>query len=47
VLGELGIEAYYTFGPAAAGVIGESDLLRTSARDGLAPLIAWARTLKF
>ena len=45
VLGELGVEAYYTFGPAAAAVIGESDLLRTSARGALRPLIARVRAL--
>jgi hypothetical protein len=45
VLGELGVEAYYTFGPAAAAVIGESDLLRTSARGALRPLIARVRGL--
>jgi hypothetical protein len=38
-LGELGVETYYTFGPALAGVIGQSDLLRTSARDALRPLV--------
>jgi hypothetical protein len=45
VLGELAVETYYTFGPALAGVVGESDQLRGVARDGLAPLIAWVRTL--
>jgi hypothetical protein len=40
VLGELAVETYYTFGPAAAGVIGESDLLRASARAVLAPIVA-------
>jgi hypothetical protein len=39
-LGELGVETYYTFGPALAGVIGESDLLRESARDALRPIVA-------
>jgi hypothetical protein len=43
VLGELAIESYYTFGPALAGVIGESDLLRTTTRDALAPIVAWTR----
>jgi hypothetical protein len=47
VLGELGVEAYYTFGPAVAGTIGESDLLRASARDALAPVIARVRRLAF
>jgi hypothetical protein len=46
-LGELGVEAYYTFGPAVAGVVGESDMLRTTARDLLQPIIAWARRLAF
>jgi hypothetical protein len=39
VIGELGVEAYYTFGPAFAGVVGESNLLRTGARDLLAPIV--------
>lgn len=43
VLGELLVEAYYTFGPAAAGVIGESEELRGLARDVLDPLIDWLR----
>jgi hypothetical protein len=47
VLGELAIETYYTFGPAVAGVVGESDVLRRSARGALAPLIAWVRGLRF
>jgi hypothetical protein len=46
-LGELGVETYYTFGPAVAGVIGESDLLRKTARDVLAPVVAWVRNLAF
>jgi hypothetical protein len=45
VLGELFVTTYYTFGPAVAGVIGESDLLRASARDVLAPIIAWVRMI--
>ena len=32
-IGELAVETYYTFGPAIAGVVGESDLLRSTARD--------------
>jgi hypothetical protein len=44
-LGELAVEAYYTFGPALAGVIGESDLLRATAREMLAPLVHYARVL--
>jgi len=45
-LGELGVETYYTFGPALAGVIGESDLLRTTARDVLAPIVERVKTFK-
>lgn len=45
VLGELGVEAYYTFGPALAGVIGESDLLRATMRDVLAPIVRSVRSL--
>jgi hypothetical protein len=45
VLGELAVESYYTFGPALAGVVGESDQLRGAARDGLAPIVAWIRDL--
>jgi hypothetical protein len=47
VLGELAVETYYTFGPAAAAVIGESDLLRASARAILAPIVAMVRRLSF
>jgi hypothetical protein len=43
ILGELAVEAYYTFGPAVAGVVGESDLLRATARRLLAPLISAVR----
>ena len=42
-LGELAVEAYYTFGPAPAGVIGESDLLRASARRLLGPIVTRVR----
>jgi hypothetical protein len=42
VLGELFVESYYTFGPPVAGVVGQSELLRASARDVLAPLVAAA-----
>ncbi len=38
--GELATEAYYTFGPAFAGLIGESELLRSTARGALAPVVA-------
>ena len=47
VIGELGVEAYYTFGPAVAGVIGESDFLRSMARDLLAPIVRYVRHLRF
>ena len=46
VLGELAVETYYTFGPTVAGVIGESDLLRATARDLLAPVVDWVRGLR-
>jgi len=39
VLGELAVETYYTFGPGLAAFIGESDVLRTTARSALAPVI--------
>ena len=45
VVGELGVEAYYTFGPALAGIVGESDLLRATARDLLAPIVRAIRAL--
>jgi hypothetical protein len=41
VLGELAVETYYTFGPTVAGVVGESDLLRATARQLLTPLVRW------
>jgi len=43
VLGELAVEAYYTFGPAVAGVVGESELLRATAREVLAPIVRYVR----
>jgi hypothetical protein len=46
-LGELAVEAYYTFGPAVAGVVGQSELLRAGARDALAPIVAWVRRLVY
>jgi hypothetical protein len=46
VLGELAVETYYTFGPTVAGVVGESDLLRATARDLLAPVVSWVRGLR-
>ena len=47
VLGELAVETYYTFGPTLAGVVGESDLLRQTARDLLAPLVRRVGALHF
>ncbi len=41
--GELAVEAYYTFGPTLAGLIGESDLLRATARDVLQPVVSKVR----
>ena len=41
VLGEMVTEAYYTFGPAVADVIGESDVLRTTTRSALSPVVRW------
>ncbi len=43
VLGELAVEAYYTFGPALAGVVGESELLRATAREALEPIVRFVR----
>ena len=40
VLGELAVETYYTFGPPVAGVVGSSEILRTTAREFLAPIVA-------
>ncbi len=47
VLGELAVSTYYTFGPAVAGVVGESDLLRASARAVLSPVIEVVRGLAY
>jgi hypothetical protein len=47
VVGELAVEAYYTFGPALAGVIKESDLLRATTRSALAPVVDRVRGVKF
>jgi len=43
VIGELAVQTYYTFGPAMAGVIGESDMLRATARAALDPVVARLR----
>jgi hypothetical protein len=47
VLGEIAVETYYTFGPPVAGVIGESDLLRSTARDLLTPIVNRVRGLRW
>ncbi|MCB9560019.1 MAG: fibronectin type III domain-containing protein [Kofleriaceae bacterium] len=47
VVGELAVEAYYTFGPALAGLIGESEELRGLARDLLGPLVDQVRDLSY
>jgi hypothetical protein len=47
VMGELFVETYYTFGPAVSGVVGESDLLRTTARSILAPIVSAVRRFTF
>jgi hypothetical protein len=47
VLGELAIETYYTFGPAVAGAVRESELLRASARAVLEPLVRFVGRLVF
>jgi hypothetical protein len=47
VLGELAVETYYTFGPPVAGVVGESDLLRETARDFLGPIVDRVRGLRY
>lgn len=47
VWGQLAVSTYYTFGPAVAGVIGESDLLRASARAVLAPVVKAVRGLAY
>jgi hypothetical protein len=47
VLGELAVEAYYTFGPAVSGVVGESDLLRATARSFLDPIVERVRGFQF
>jgi hypothetical protein len=46
-LGELAVEGYYTFGPALAQAVGESDLLRATARRFLAPVVARVEQLRF
>jgi hypothetical protein len=46
VFGELAVETYYTFGPSLAGVIGESDVLRATARAALRPIIERVKRFK-
>jgi hypothetical protein len=46
VLGELAVSAYYTFGPTVAGVVGESELLRSTARSVLDPVVKRVGTLQ-
>jgi hypothetical protein len=43
LLGELVVEAYYTFGPLGARFIAPSETLRRAARELLAPAVAMAR----
>ena len=47
VLGELAVEAYYTFSPALAGVVSESEILRATARQVLHPIVSFARAFRF
>jgi hypothetical protein len=46
-LGELFVESYYTFGPGVAGVVGESELLRATARGVLDPIVGVVRGAKY
>ncbi|MEO8706689.1 MAG: fibronectin type III domain-containing protein [Kofleriaceae bacterium] len=46
VAGELAVEIYYTFSPALSNVVGESDLLRATARDLLGPIVTRVKGLK-
>jgi hypothetical protein len=43
VLGELFVESYYTFGPPIAGIVGESELLRATARSALQPIVNFVK----
>ncbi len=43
VLGELAVETYYTFSPPVAGFIGQSDLLRATARAAISPVIRFVQ----
>ncbi len=46
VFGEMFVETYYTFGPAVAGIVDRSELLRESARAALGPLVEVARSTR-
>jgi hypothetical protein len=46
VLGSLAVQTYYTFSPALAGVISESELLRATAREVLAPIVRFVRAFR-
>ena len=47
VLGELAVQTYYTFSPAVAGIVGESEVLRSTARLLLSPIVTWVRAFTF
>ena len=47
VFGQLAVSSYYTFGPALSGVVGESDLLRATARALLAPVVQAVRNTAY
>jgi hypothetical protein len=47
VLGQLAVSTYYTFGPAVSGVVGESDLLRATARALLSPVVRAVRSTSY
>jgi hypothetical protein len=47
ILGELAVQTYYTFSPALAGIVGESELLRWTARELLVPIVHYVRELRF
>jgi hypothetical protein len=46
VFGELAVQAYYTLGPALSGLIGESEVLRSTARSALDPIVSKVREYK-
>lgn len=45
VVGEILVQAYYTFGPAVAALIAPSDTARRAARAGLGPIVDSIRSL--